>query len=110
LNSLEQSFTTAKLNAERSLHKYGRHPWSPTLRQAQLQVYFYKLWLSQFTTGNDYSNQRNKLQVTGIENPTTRTHTQTLLRQAQLNMRKVKLQATQLRDKHLEERVDFANI
>ena len=60
---LDQQFQDARLQAERGLHKYGRHPWSPKLRQAQLQVYCWKLWVSQYKTHHNHQDQRDKLQL-----------------------------------------------
>ena len=110
LKTLENSFAQARLAAERVLHKYSRHPWSPKMRQAQLQVLYYKLWLSQYKTGNDYTTQHNRLNLKDVHAPDSKQATQRLLRQAQNQLRQVKLQATLLREQHLEDRVLLANI
>ena len=48
LQELEQEFTTARLMAERKIPQYGVLPWSPKLKKAQQQVFYYKLWMSQY--------------------------------------------------------------
>ena len=48
LSMMENNFTSARLNAARQLNNRPRHPWSPKLRQAQLTVFYYKMWISQY--------------------------------------------------------------
>ena len=107
---MEQSFTQAKLQAERAIQNHSRHPWSPKLRLAQLQVYYYKSWLSQYQTGKDYTIQRSRFSLTGVTLPNNKQETQVLLRQAQKHLRQIRLQAQKLRDQHLEDRVAYANL
>ena len=52
---LEQDFTNARLKTEQQLPQYGAHLWSPTLKKAQHQVIYYKLWLSQYKTRHTIS-------------------------------------------------------
>ena len=49
LKELEQKFSQVRLKAEHTLPTGPHHPWSPQLRQAQLLVLYYKLWLSQYS-------------------------------------------------------------
>ena len=87
LRTMEQSLTQAKLQAERTIQNHSRHPWSPKLRQAQLQVYYYKSWLSQYRTGKDYTTQRSRLSINGVTLPNNKHETQVLLRLAQKQLR-----------------------
>ena len=110
LQKLEQSFTEARLQAERSLHKHSKHPWSPKLRQAQLKVLYYKLWLSQYRTGRDYTPHRARLPIAQLDRPQSQQETQQRLRQAQKQLREAKVQAQKLRDQHLEDRITYAQV
>jgi len=105
---LEEQFTTARLKAEKPLKTMHRHPWSPALRNAQLTVYYYKMWVSQHRTSQDSSVQRQRLQLKQIRDPTTLKQAQHLLRQAQQHLKQVILKADTIRTAHLEERAQHA--
>ena len=71
LKHLDEQFTQARYSAEQGLHKYSSHPWSPQLKQAQLQVYYWKLWVSQSKTKKSFKDQRSKLQLESLPTPHT---------------------------------------
>ena len=102
--SLESQFTAARLSAERSLRRPYILPWSPKLKEAQMTVFYYKLWLSQYKTNVNFQSQRDKLQLHKITEPHTIKQAQQYLRQAQKHLKETQLNADQLRDTHLEER------
>ena len=105
---LEQQYTLARLQAEKSLQHHPQHPWSPKLRNAQLTVSYYKIWLSQFRNSLDLSSQRDRLSLQNMADPTSHTHAQHLLRKAQKQLRETITQAQDLRDIHLEDRAQVA--
>ena len=88
---LEKEFTDQKLQAEKRMIKKYTCPWSPTLKIAQLRVYYYKLWLSQYQTGKDYHKQRARLSLSSPKDPTTKQQAQTSLREAQKALKETKL-------------------
>jgi len=108
LQILEQQFTKARLDAEKSLPKGPQHPWSPQLRQAQQSVLYYKLWVSQYTHHKDFHFHRQKYGLQNLQDPQNKTQAQHLLRQAQSHLKEVILQAGNLRERHLEERSEHA--
>jgi len=88
--SLEQEFTTARLKAESSIRRQTVHPWSPTLRNAHMYAYYYKLWLSQFKTKRSYQRQRDQLSISPQNIPHTQKQAQQYLREAQQSLKEVK--------------------
>ena len=95
---LEEEFTKIRKKAENRLVKQYAHTWSPQLKQAQHQVYYYKLWLSEFRTGKRYDAQRDRLSIPSPTIPLNQRQAQKHLRQAQHSLKKVKLQSQQLRE------------
>ena len=110
LHALEEEFSTARLNAEKRISKQPHHPWSPKLKNAQLSVYYYKLWVSQFKTSHDYHQQRDRLSLPSTRTPTTHRQAQKFLREAQKHLKEVKMNAQKLRDSHLEDRIARYNL
>ena len=108
LKELEKQFSQARLKAEHTIPTGPRHPWSPQLRQAQLLVMYYKLWLSQYNNHKDFHHQRQRYGLTNIQDPTNKSQAQQLLRKAQTQLKDVILHAGSIRERHLEDRADMA--
>ena len=108
LQLLERQFTTARLKAAQQLKQKSKHPWSPILRKAQHTVTYYKIWLSQFRTSQNMTQQRQRLVLGPMEDPTSHTQAQQFLRRAQKHLRDVILTSQTLRDTHLEDRAQLA--
>ena len=105
VNELDQDITKAMLRAERKVRKSERPPWSPALKQASLLVKYYKLIRHQqlHKTNMSATIQHVKQQLDTV--PTDPRHPQehqTLLRKAQKALRKIRRDAQQHRDQHLE--------
>ena len=93
------------LRAERKVRQSDRPPWSPALKQASLLVKYYKLLRKQLLFQTDLStaieHTKRQLEMTPTE-PSTKQQHQTLLRKAQKSLRKIRRDAHQHRERHLE--------
>ena len=93
VNSIDRDITKAMLRAEKKVRKSERPPWSPALKQASLQVKYYKLLRQQRLQKMDLStaiqHTRQQLETTP-EHPQTSQEYQTLLRKAQKALKKIR--------------------
>ena len=105
VNSIDRDITKAMLRAEKKVRKSERPPWSPALKQASLQVKYYKLLRQQRLQKMDLSaaiqHTRQQLETTP-EYPQTSQEYQTLLWKAQKALKKIRRNAQSNRDQHLD--------
>ncbi|WP_317203177.1 hypothetical protein, partial [Janthinobacterium sp.] len=103
-NSLAQARQAAESNCPTK--RPGKHPWSPDFDLAGKKVLYWKLQMREFTARAKNDTTRDALAAAlGFEDdkkqPKTREEVYQLLRDARRNMRKVKSQASELREDHL---------
>ena len=110
LNSIDHKFATIRLEAERECAIVVSHPWSPKLREAQRNVQYWKLWLSELKLGKDFSAKRRSIKDSpAAVRPTLNTASREL-RMAQRELRHTIKKAKDLRREHLVDCSDRASI
>jgi hypothetical protein len=70
MEELEASFSEARLNSEKKCKHIRSHPWSPALRSAREDIRYWKLWLSQYKLGMDFTQQRVEISEEAHERET----------------------------------------
>ena len=115
LNEVDSAVTKAILTAEKKTKRRERPPWSPALKQASLQVRFYKLYLNQLQTTNNMSEAISHTIASmdtndPIHEPSTKEECQRYLRRAQKRLKKIRRNAQEKRKEHLDMLVQKYNL
>jgi hypothetical protein len=108
--SLENSFTLAKLKAEKKCSRLLQIPWSPALKNSMHNVSYWKSWLSQYKTRIDETDYRHRIRP-DIPTPTDRPSIETIkrsLHQAKKDQKKSIQNADSLRLLHLQDLATLA--
>jgi hypothetical protein len=109
MEELEVSFTEAKLKSERECKHIRSYPWSPALRTARQDVRYWKLWVSEYRLGMDFTQQRVEISEETHERETIVRRDMTLakakreLGAAAKALRQVVTNAKETRFKYLQE-------
>ena len=103
VNTIDSELTQALLHFDSECQRFSNVPWSPVLRDAHHTVKYWTLWLTEYKTHSDRSDQRLALDL-GIldpEFPKLRTVIHRL-RHASRQYRQVLVEADQHRIEHLK--------
>jgi hypothetical protein len=71
MEELEESFSEARIKIKKKCKHIRSHPWSPTLQSAREDVRYWKLWLSQYKLGMDFTQQRVEISEGARKRETT---------------------------------------
>ena len=103
LNGIDNKFAQIRLEAEAQCAKIVSYPWSFKLRNAQRNVAFWRLWLSELKLGKDFSIQRGKIKEALDQPRPTMTTATKELRAARRELREALKKAKELRVEHLRD-------
>ena len=107
INLIDTDITKAMLTAEKQTKQHQRPPWSPELKIASLKVRLHKLYLTEFTTGQQHTPAIEYtiklLQPIEVPKPTNLQECQRQLRKLQRQLKKIRRRAREARSSFLDQ-------
>jgi hypothetical protein len=90
LKNLQNALTDKRLEIEKGCSKLDNSPWSPQLRDAVKRKTYFKIWVSEFKLGKDFSEQRRKVwDVDEERQPKSLQEAEKLLKEAVAHVKEV---------------------
>jgi hypothetical protein len=109
IRGLQKSLVDKRLQIEQGCAKLDNSPWSPQLRDAVKRKTYFRIWVSEYKLGKDFSEQRRKIWDVDEEiKPKTLKEAEKLLKEAIDQVKEVLSHARDIRTAHLVERANAA--